>query len=34
MISIEIRGISKSFGNKEPLFQDVNLSLEKGILLF
>ena len=34
MISIEIRGISKSFGNKEPLFQDVNLSLEKGDFAF
>ena len=34
MISIEISGISKSFGGKEPLFKDVHLSLEKGDFAF
>ena len=34
MNSIVVHGISKSFGNKEPLFRDVHLSLEKGDFAF
>ncbi len=34
MTSIEVSGITKSFGGKEPLFQNVHLSLEKGDFAF